>query len=187
MKYLILIILFFVFCGVVFFSTAGGVWVHSDDDLQHISCGWPLKFGFSDQSWRDPTYPSGQYPVKLSCLSTWGDGEIWWPAFFANVSIFYLVFLAALSIPINPSPEQTLLENLTKQTILGRIFLYANKKRKIILITLAVLFGVFVLYLLSVYIMVRVTTPTIHHIDIENPDIEDLKRYFDAQIITTPN
>ena len=152
MRYIILLIIVF---PIVFYGTTGDVWVHSEDDLRHISCGWPLEFGFSDQSWRDPP----TYPWKLSCLSTWGDGEVQWSNFWINVGIFYLAFLIVLSIPINISPKQTLLENLTKQTLLGRICFYANKKRKIILITLALLFLSFVLYMV---IVLRYTTPIIH-------------------------
>jgi len=64
------------------------VFVIEESDLQAVSCGWPLIFLVSDQSWRNPPLP-----WQTSCFAgEWGDRPvIEWSSLIINVLIFYLV------------------------------------------------------------------------------------------------
>ncbi len=65
--------------------------VSKKEDLRTLSCGWPMEFVTSDQSWRDPPYP-----WEIRCLSRqWGDHlTIQWHSFYLNVLMFYLGFMS---------------------------------------------------------------------------------------------
>ena len=65
--------------------------VSSKEDLRELTCGWPLPFAVSDQSWRDPPYP-----WKASCMDgEWGDPiALLLPQFVINVAAFYVLGVA---------------------------------------------------------------------------------------------
>ena len=81
---------------VIAFTTAyGKVEVNNKEDLSTISCGWPLKFVVSDQSWRDPPYPW----MALCMGGDWDDPRtILWPQLAVNVGVFYLVGLVLMTV-----------------------------------------------------------------------------------------
>ncbi len=64
------------------------VYIVEESDLQAVSCGWPLTFFVSDQSWRNPPLP-----WYTNCFAgEWGDRfVIIWFSLIINILAFYLV------------------------------------------------------------------------------------------------
>lgn len=64
--------------------------VFNKDDLHTLSCGWPLSFIASNQSWRDPPFPR-----DILCFAgEWGDPiEFYWLQFIIDVLMFYAIIV----------------------------------------------------------------------------------------------
>jgi len=64
--------------------------VQTQEELSHISCGWPIPFLVSDQSWRDPPLP-----WDVSCADAgWDDARMFsWSAFIVDMAFFFVVMV----------------------------------------------------------------------------------------------
>ena len=89
-KKLVLGILLLVLASIVTLSTAytSKIEVSNKEELRSLSCGWPMQFITTNQSWRDPPYP-----WKVHCTgSQWGDPvEFSWLKFIGDAIFFYAI------------------------------------------------------------------------------------------------
>lgn len=76
-------------------STYPKVEITKHSDLEHLSCGWPLKFIVNDDSLYDPPMP-----WKATCgflRGPYGQGstkEFNWQYFIIDTAFFYVILLA---------------------------------------------------------------------------------------------